>query len=348
MVSLFTFFYYSLTCFPSYNRIKKLCTGETSDEDIPIDRSGATGTVINNHLYMFGGYSEEGNLNSLHRLNLHNLKWRHLQPTGNAPLPCDKVVCWQFEEKLYLFAGYGRGPDPAQWRGNLGYQFILDASSHWVSLNSVHCASLMFHQLQHYLRGWNNQFVCYDPVSNSWQWPKCSGLAPVARAAHAAAKIGKDVYIFGGRNGRMRMNDMYVLDMSTFVWKQIMANDEDHPVKGRSWHSLTPLSDHNLLLYGGFSMDSKPLNDCWLFNTHDYTWQQVALPFDKPRLWHSACLSSFGEGRFSLSSNFCIDSLLQSLFSVLICGGAIANIVVNMCRQHSNVNYFQNTPIGSL
>lgn len=82
---------------------------------------------------MFGGYSDEGNLNCLHRLNLHTLQWRHLKPTGNPPLPCDKMVCWEFGEKLYLFAGYGRGPDPAQWHENISFQFILDTSSQWVS-----------------------------------------------------------------------------------------------------------------------------------------------------------------------------------------------------------------------
>lgn len=112
--------------------IKKTCTGETSNDDVPLERSGASGTVIGRHLYMFGGYSEEGNLNTLHQLDLHNLKWRHLQPAGPLPLPSDKSVCWEYQEKLYLFAGYGRGPDPAQWRDNIGYQFILDTSSQWV------------------------------------------------------------------------------------------------------------------------------------------------------------------------------------------------------------------------
>ena len=129
---------------------------------------------------------------------------------------------------------------------------------------------------------------------------------PVARAAHAAAKIGHYVYVFGGRNGPIRMNDMYALNMKTFEWIQIKANDEHHPVKGRSWHSLTPISNNMLVLYGGFSMDNIPLNDCWLFNTDHCTWQQVILPFDRPRLWHSACLSSFGESKYINNNNFII------------------------------------------
>lgn len=134
-------------------------------------------------------------------------------------------------------------------------------------------------------------------MSNSWEWPKCTGAIPVPRAAHAAALVDNRVFVFGGRNGKIRMNDMYVLDMRTLEWEQILVDDEKHPVKGRSWHSLTAISETVLALFGGFSIDNHPLNDCWLFNTVDYTWREVSLPFNtRPRLWHSAVLSSFGEG----------------------------------------------------
>lgn len=96
------------------------------------------------------------------------------------------------------------------------------------------------------------------------------------------------------------MNDMYVLDMEQLEWTQIMANDENHPIKGRSWHTLTPVSENSLVLYGGFSMDNHPLADCWLFNIDTYTWTEVSLAQSaRPRLWHSAIFSSFGESKCS-------------------------------------------------
>lgn len=150
---------------------------------------------------------------------------------------------------------------------------------------------------QHYPRGWNNQLVCYDPASNQWQWPETTGDVPIPRAAHAAACLGSRVFVFGGRNGGKRMNDMYVLDMRTMVWTQIMENNEHHAVSGRSWHSLTALSDSVLLLYGGLSTDSRPLHDCWLFHGDTFTWTEVQLPINRPRLWHSAVCSAFGEGK---------------------------------------------------
>ncbi|XP_075591877.1 kelch domain-containing protein 2 isoform X2 [Dermatophagoides farinae] len=261
--------------------IKKICSTETGDkDDMPLERSNACATIINDHLYMFGGFSEEGNLNTLYRLNLCTLKWCRIKPNNDngrlEPLPCDKNVCWEYDEKFYLFGGYG--PVPRVWNEDFNFQFIFDTSSHW-----------------HYVRGWNNQLVCYDPEKNCWEWPQHYGQIPSARAACAASKIGDKIFLFGGRMNRERMNDMYMLDMPTMQWTQIQPNNIEHNVRGRSWHTLTPVSDQMLVLYGGFSHDNQPLKDCWIFDTRSYTWREIVLPFEKPRFWHSATLSTFGE-----------------------------------------------------
>lgn len=114
------------------HRIKKVCTSETCFDDIPPERSGATGTILDHYLYMFGGYSEDGNLNTLYRLNLFNLKWHHLKPSGIKPLPCDKTVSWQHNGKFYLFSGYG--PAARIWNEEVKFEFIADSHSQWVSL----------------------------------------------------------------------------------------------------------------------------------------------------------------------------------------------------------------------
>lgn len=100
------------------------------------------------------------------------------------------------------------------------------------------------------------------------------------------------------------MNDMYTLNMETFEWKQIQDNNVNVEPKGRSWHSLTSISDQLLILYGGFSHDDHPMDDCWIYNTQYNTWQKVMLPYNKPRLWHSATLSSLGESEYSQNKSF--------------------------------------------
>lgn len=112
--------------------MRKVCTYENSPDDIPLERTGATATVIEDNLYLFGGYSDEGNLNTLHRLNLKTLKWCQLQPTGRQPIACDKSACWEFDGKFYLFGGYGRAPNPRDWLPNTHLAFTYDNVSPWV------------------------------------------------------------------------------------------------------------------------------------------------------------------------------------------------------------------------
>lgn len=43
---------------------------------------------------------------------------------------------------------------------------------------------------------------------------------PSPRAAHGAARLGRQVFVFGGRHDTQRLNDLYVLNMSDCVWTQ--------------------------------------------------------------------------------------------------------------------------------
>ncbi|XP_054715371.1 kelch domain-containing protein 2-like [Uloborus diversus] len=237
----------------------------------PPGMSGSTAVIIKDHLYVFGGYgySGQGCVNSLHRLNLENFSWESLKPTGNPPSPVDKMVGWAYKNQFYIFGGFGN-PDSVT---AYDFQFVF------------------YHLLW---RGWTNQFFQYDPEKNVWKIPKSTGPLPSARAAHAAAVLKSKVYIFGGRHDRFRLNDLHCLDMEEMSWSGEF--DIKGPIpEGRSWHSFTGLNEKCLILYGGFSQTNVPLSDCWMFDTVAVLWQQVELPYEKPRLWHSACLNTFGE-----------------------------------------------------
>lgn len=113
-------------------------------------------------------------------------------------------------------------------------------------------------------RGWNNMLVEYDPGSGpdgSWKWVGGnSTMWPSPRAAHAMAVDTNGGYalLFGGRFGGERLNDLYMLDMETLCWSLLLPATDDEtagshycPV-GRSWHTLTSLSDNRFIMYGGY------------------------------------------------------------------------------------------------
>ena len=75
--------------------------------------------------------------------------------------------------------------------------------------------------------------------------------------------------------------------MDRMAWRQLSC--ESAP-EGRSWHSLTAISDTEVLLYGGLSNSRRPLADCFVFNLQRNRWIPVAMR-PEPRLWHSAVFS---------------------------------------------------------
>lgn len=251
----------------------KKCNGES-----PPGTSGAVALLLQDHLYVFGGYQEEGNTNALFRLNLSNFTWDHLSPKGFIPSPVDKLVGWKYDCKLYFFGGFGIIPQN-NTRDQSPFQFLPGDI-----YSSVR-------------RGWTNQFMAYDPKTDEWVLPTTTGKLPTPRAAHAAALVNNIVYIFGGRHQNSRLNDLHCLNMDTMEWSgplPVQGSDGVLP-EGRSWHSLNALSENSLVLYGGFSQNDMPLSDCWILDLSIMKWKKVDLGFSKPRLWHTACVSTFEE-----------------------------------------------------
>ena len=95
--------------------------------------------------------------------------WKRLNLTclGIPPLSCDKLSNFVYNDKIYLFGGYG--PRPAS-----DIRFALPRSTTWIVDPTQR-------------RGWNNQLVIYDPLKNEYTWPKTKGKEPSPRAAHAMA-----------------------------------------------------------------------------------------------------------------------------------------------------------------
>ncbi|XP_075232882.1 kelch domain-containing protein 1-like isoform X2 [Lycorma delicatula] len=266
-----------------YDTVTDVWQRSLTKGDIPPRSSGSCGVIFDNCLYIFGGYhvigvTEVGNSNHLFRLNLNNFIWEQLLPEGIPPSPCDKLVCWFYNEKIYFFGGFG----PNTYPNNSRYLYIMDIStvnSDWPG------------------RGWNNQFVCYNIAANKWEWPITHGPEPGPRAAHAADITGSYVYMFGGRTGSIRNNEIHVLDMKTMTWSgnlKPMSKCSTWP-EGRSWHSLTFISPDTAIVYGGLSQLNVVLNDCWALKIKEQwdtiNWKLLSLPYDhgEPCCAHAAC-----------------------------------------------------------
>lgn len=184
---------------------RKSCTGEC-----PPNLSGSTSSLIGQKMYIFGGFSSlhDDWLNSLYCLDLQTFTWKDLGARADAkpskPIRSDKCVSWSYEGRLYVFGGYG-------WSQTEHLLQLLDKQKDLHLMPDQRWPKL----------GWNNQLVEFDPRDNTWRWPSYSGQCPSARAAHSGALVGTKYYLFGGRDSRERLNDLYTFDMLTHQWNQV-------------------------------------------------------------------------------------------------------------------------------
>lgn len=262
--------------------------------DLPGPTCGATAQIVQNDLYVICGFrktppppgeqriytrqEDEECVNTVYALSLSDWTWRKVKPKGQPPMDCDKLASWVYNNTIYIFGGFGiRSAEE------------LPAKTDFFKDNAQR-------GLDFVTRGWTNQLVALNVNDCTWSWPETTGPKPLPRAAHTAFTNESNVFIFGGRFSDRRLNDLYHLDMNTMAWSEIqseMPNDCDNIPVGRSWHSLTKISNNTAILYGGYANSSIPLQDCWLLKVgkpneidRDKMWTRLPHLEVQTHLWH--------------------------------------------------------------
>ncbi|XP_041810099.1 kelch domain-containing protein 1-like [Chelmon rostratus] len=271
--------------------------------EVPPKMSGSCGCSLNRHMYIFGGCDNMGQTDEMYCVSLTDGKntWRKIKNAiGSAPSPREKLSCWVHKGRIIYFGGYGEKP-PEEFSSS-NENFILDDAS-WVEV---------------IIWGWNNELHIFDPMHATWSEPQIHGRPPGPRAAHASAMLGCRGYICGGIVKETRMSDIHCLDLESWTWSQIIPVSTTP--ESRSWHTLTAVSDSSLFLFGGLSVDRKPMSDGWLFDAETKKWREVEHPFkDKPRLWHTACVGKDSDVIvFGGSCDYILDNLTGHCNDVLI------------------------------
>ena len=252
--------------------------------DVPPVTVGACACVVEDLLYLLCGFrQEEAYTNEVYQLDMASLTWRQVpqQQTDNhdylPPSPRDKFGCWVWKNRIFVFGGFGDVP--------------------WQYPDSFETDDLGG------MIGWNNELHCLDCNSvgggNSgdmvepwWSLCKPTGTLPTPRAAFAATQIAHHAYVFGGRFRDGRRNDMFRLDLDNLVWEEIIM---EKPIpRGRSWHTMTALSERHLFVYGGMDTSSHTLHDVWVYDVGANSWKEIAngaqlLGEHRRRVWHTAC-----------------------------------------------------------
>ncbi|KAM3719644.1 Kelch domain-containing protein [Dirofilaria immitis] len=261
--------------------------------DVPPSTSGACAVLCGCYIFIFGGYVRrsapnnilEGYSSAMYVLDLVQERWSLIVTGDNSliPTPRDKMAGWCYRKKCYYFGGYG--PRSSDMPNSALYlrdgEFVADEAGPFY---------------------WNNQLLIFDPDPGkqlNWTLAKVGGTVPSARAASACTFLENfdSILLFGGRNKNQRLNDLYLLNLSSLIWTQIEVTGINQP-EGRTWCSLNALFSNQALLYGGYSNEARALSDFWRIEIKDNgeyylaTWTAVNIDDEVKscRLWHTAAV----------------------------------------------------------
>jgi N-acetylneuraminic acid mutarotase len=153
--------------------------------------------------------------------------------------------------------------------------------------------------------GTNFELATFDPFSCTWtNVPKSNqkGTLPPSRTNHAAAAVGKNMYLFGGNNNNERgqyqvLDDLNVLDTRTLTWSRPQTTGT--APCARSGHTLTAIGK-KLYLFGGGVWNEREgwvhkFNDLYVLDTETMHWTK---PDCQGKIESSTFPISFAIGRF--------------------------------------------------
>ena len=258
-----------------------LCIGEWKRYDIPHNENvppsleSACAVSLGLSIYMFGGYdySERMYTNSMWRLNTtlegrfvwSKIKSKH---SSKEPSPRTQHSGWEYRDNLYIFGGFG-----SAIRGYLSEDGNFNT-------NPVGC---------------NNQLLCFDPLTETWTNPKCSGSLPEHQSKLSSVRIRENVWFYGSCKNNLStpLCVLFELNMHTRFWT-VIQNGNQLP-RFSIFSTLSAISDNQLLLHGGQSLEGVILSDTWILDLQSQTWREYSAYNKQQRHGHT-CTTGINRG----------------------------------------------------
>lgn len=162
---------------------------------------GTSCVLINDHIYIFGGWKSGILNNDIYSLDLNTFTWKWLEPVNsdNQPMLKNKqgMVIYRDEfnkEYLLVFGGYGYPKFGCPLQRGANYELEEE---------------LM----------WTNEIHLFDIKERVWSVPpNITGTPPKPCAAFSFHYIDTDrVLLFGGRQKPGRVNEVHILDTKSWV-----------------------------------------------------------------------------------------------------------------------------------
>jgi hypothetical protein len=256
----------------------------------PHPRQYHTAGVVDDVLYIFGGYDGTAWPNELVTLNFRDFNWRIPKVSGDLPKGREGHAMCVEGSVLYVFGGWDCG-------------VINDLHSYdtrtaaWTKLDTLgkrpavcgHSLTLIGRTI--YIFGgydgvtWLNTLSTLDLDTLQWREPEVVG-SPLARGYHSATAVNRYILVFAGYNGTSILGDLLAFDTTTCTWSYPEPCFGRTPAS-RNAHSMTLLGSE-LYIFGGYN-GTRDVNELHVLETavfstiyddlkagfYEGTWQEV-------------------------------------------------------------------------
>ena len=156
--------------------------------------------------------------------------------------------------------------------------------------------------------GWGKDSQCLDACEllhlDSLCWTHCSTRGesrptPRGNPTLVYSESQNSAFLFGGWNKIERIDELWVLDMATWEWKQpdTKSSGDAKPL-GRTDHTSVLWAKSNgeemMVVFGGSTQSNGASSELWTFGLGNLQWQQVLSFGPSPRTSH--CANIVGRG----------------------------------------------------
>lgn len=194
---------------------------------VPAARDGHSACIINNALYIFGGYEESFSHYGpfVYKLDLVSMAWTQLECVGEPPIYRDFHSATPIGDYMFIFGGRSSNSNDL----------------------------LAFNQDEIY----SDKLSFLDTNTLTWHTPNILPPNPSGRRSHSAINLDGKLLIFGGYNGdtNEHKNDLWLLDPRTWKWSFLKPNGQRPSPRRRQ--ALCQVGNQ-LFLFGGTSPYSGP------------------------------------------------------------------------------------------
>lgn len=243
----------------------------------PRQRSLHVGIVLNDGLYVFGGYDGSNRVNDFHKFDFKYGVWSQILSSNN-PSARDRHITVSHRDCIYIFGGYdgsNRVNDFWQFDSNTQAWSLVEGSGTPPTPRHSH-SGVEYNGSMYIFAGYDgnyrSDFHQFDFKTQAWSVVNVKGSAPKARYRTSAVAYQNKMLVIGGHDGAKHLNDFYQFNFDTSVWSQIEFKGTTPPPSPRDSHSAIIFGD-SMYLFGGSTGAAR--NDLYEFRFDTKQWREI-------------------------------------------------------------------------